>query len=130
MSRSVKAALLSCLIFPGIGHLYLRLYVRGILLLAAAAVLFYFLVSVTLQAAFVVVEEVQDGNVPPDVQVITQLVSKQFEGKVETTNSAAIALMLLWVIGIADSYRVGRAQENLLVTQANSRSETVGRQEY
>jgi len=128
------AALLSGLIFPGIGHLYLRLYIRGMLLITGAAILFYFLVSVTLRAAFVVVEEVQDGKVPPDVQAISQLVSKQFQGKVETTNSAAIALMLLWVIGIADSYRAGRAQEKtqekLLETQANSRSETVGRQEY
>jgi len=111
MRRSTKAALLSGLVFPGMGHLYLRQYVRGALFAGVAGVLLYFITSVAMSVAVDVMEKIQSGDVPLNVESISELVSKQSQGNEESTNIATMAMIALWVIGIADSYREGRAQE-------------------
>lgn len=111
MKQSTKAALLSALIFPGAGHLYLRQYIRGVLLSGVSAVLLYFIVSVAVNTAFEVLDKMQNGEVPPNVEAISELVLKQSQGTDELTNTATLALIVLWVIGIGDSYRQGRRQE-------------------
>jgi TM2 domain-containing membrane protein YozV len=111
MKRSIKAALLSGLVFPGLGHIYLRRYVQGILLGFGAALAIYFVVSTAVHTALDVAEKIEGGGVPLDVKAITDLVSQQSRGTAQLTNIATIALLAFWAIGIADSYRVGRAQE-------------------
>jgi len=111
MRRSTKAALLSGLVFPGMGHLYLRQYVRGALFAGVAGVLLYFITSVAMSVAVDVMGKIQSGDVPLNVESISGLVSKQSQGNEESTNIATMAMIALWVIGIADSYREGRAQE-------------------
>ena len=111
MRRSTKAALLSCFVFPGVGHLYLRQYVRGALLATGAAALIYFIVSVAVNTAYDVAGKIQSGDVQLNVESISDLVSKQSRDSEESTNIATMALIVLWVIGIADSYREGRAQD-------------------
>ena len=65
-----------------------------------------------MNTAFEIAEKIQRGGVPLDVQTIAELVSQQTRTSEESTNSALIALIALWLIGIFDSYRVGRALEN------------------
>ena len=77
---------------------------------AAAAV--YFIASSAMNTAFEIAEKIQRGGVPLDVQTIAELVSQQTRTSEESTNSASIALIALWLIGIFDSYRIGRALEN------------------
>ena len=113
MKRSTKAALLSGLVFPGIGHMYLKRYVHGIILSVGAASATYFIVSVAVNTALEVVEKIQSGDVPLDMGTITDLVSQQSSGSEQSTKTAMIALVACWVIGIADSYRQGRAQEKV-----------------
>jgi TM2 domain-containing membrane protein YozV len=111
VKRSTKAALLSGLVFPGIGHMYLKRYIHGIVLSLGAACAIYFIVSVVVTAALEVSEKIKSGNVPIDMSAITDLVSQQLIGTEKQTNVAMIALVAFWVIGVADSYRQGRAIE-------------------
>jgi hypothetical protein len=111
MKRSTKAALLSGLVFPGLGHIYLKRYAQGRLLVFGAALAIYFVVSTAVHTALDVVEKIEGGGVPLDVKAITDLVSQQSRGTEQLTNIATIAFLAFWAIGIADSYRVGRAQE-------------------
>lgn len=111
MKRSTKAALLSGLVFPGIGHMYLKRYVHGIMLSAGAASAMYFIVSVVVNTALEVTEKIQSGGVPLDVGAITDLVSQQPSSAEQPANIAMIVLVACWVIGVADSYRQGRADE-------------------
>jgi TM2 domain-containing membrane protein YozV len=110
MKRSTKAALLSGLVFPGLGHIYLKRYVQGILLVFGTALAIYVIVSTAVDTALDVVEKIEGGGVPLDVKAITDLVSQQSRGTEQLTDIATIALLAFWAIGIADSYRVGRAQ--------------------
>ena len=111
MRHSTKAALLSGLVFPGVGHLYLKRYLRGALLAAAAGALSYFLVSAAVNSAFDVVGKIQSGDVPPNVESLSALVSKASQANENWTDIATWVLLALWVFGIADSYREGRARD-------------------
>jgi hypothetical protein len=108
---SIKAALLSGLVFPGVGHLYLKRYLRGVLLAAGAAALSYFIVSVAVNSAFDIAGKIQNGDVPLNVESISELVSRDSQGSENSTDIATMALFALWVIGIVDSYRQGRARD-------------------
>jgi len=111
LKRSTKAALLSCFVFPGAGHWYLERFTLGLMLSFGAASAVYFIASSAVNTAFEVAEKIQAGGVPLDVQTIAELVSQQTRTSEESTNSALIALIALWLIGMFDSYRVGRALE-------------------
>lgn len=111
MKISTKAALLSGLVFPGIGHMYLKQYIHGVILSLGAASAIYFIVSVVVTIALEVSEKIQGGNVPLDMGVITDLVSQQLSGAERSMNVVMIGLVVFWVIGVVDSYRQGRAIE-------------------
>ncbi len=111
MNRSTKAALLSGLVFPGIGHMYLKRYAHGVILSVGAASAAYYIVSVAVKAALEVAEKIQSNGAPLDMGAITELVSLQSSGNEQSTNIAMIALVGCWIVGITDSYRQGRAQE-------------------
>jgi uncharacterized membrane protein len=113
VKRSTKAALLSGLIFPGIGHLYLKRYVHGITLCVASAAAIYFIASVAVTTALEVTKKIQSesGGVALDMAAIMDLVSQRSSGDEQSMNIATVALVVCWVIGIVDSYRQGRAQE-------------------
>lgn len=111
MKISTKAALLSGLVFPGLGHMYLKRYIHGVILSLGAASAIYFIVSVVVTTALEVSEKIQGGNVPLDMGAITDLVSQQLSGAERSMNVVMIGLVVIWVIGVVDSYRQGRAIE-------------------
>ena len=108
---SIKAALLSGLVFPGVGHLYLRRWLRGVVLAAGAFAASYFLVSVAVNSAVDIAGKIQAGDVPPNAEAISALVSKASKSNERSTDIATMILLALWAIGIVDSYREGRARD-------------------
>ena len=112
MKISTKAVLLSALVFPGTGHLLLKSYRTGMLLISASLVSLYYLVTTSVEAALQIVDKIQSGEVSPDVASITDLVSKQSAGaEMLWSNVATAVLVICWVIGIIDSYRKGRVRD-------------------
>jgi hypothetical protein len=111
MRYSIKAALLSGLVFPGVGHLYLRRWWRGVLLAAGAAAVSYFLVSVAVDSALDIAGKIEGGAVPLNAEDISALVSKASQSNEQSTDIATAILLALWAIGIVDSYREGRARD-------------------
>ena len=112
MKRSSKAALLSGLIFPGIGHIVLKQYLRGSVLMLSALAAFSIVVSRVFQRALIIVDRVNSGEIPVDTGAIAEMVSNSTSGAdgfIE--NIAVVVLVTCWLIGIIDSYRLGVAQE-------------------
>ena len=110
MNRSTKAALLSALVFPGAGHFFLKKYIPGGILATAACVALYILVSKAVERAVQITDKIQRGEVELDVAAISELVSNHPAGSEDQILSIATAALLIsWLIGIVDSYRVGRA---------------------
>lgn len=112
MKKSTKAVLLSALVFPGAGHLLLKKYIHGAILAGTASYGLYFLISRMIEKALQIAEKIESGEVQPDLAVITELVSSQSTGaEARSLNIATAALIISWLIGIVDSYRVGRAKD-------------------
>jgi len=93
--------------------MYLKRYVSGIILSISAGSAIYYIVSVVMVTAFDVAEKIQSGDVPLEGSAITDLVSQQLSGAEQSTNVAVIVFVILWFIGIVDSYRLGRADEKV-----------------
>jgi TM2 domain-containing membrane protein YozV len=111
VKKSTKAALLSGLVFPGVGHLYLKRWLAGILLFGVAAIATYYIGAVAMDTASVVVEKIQSGAIAPDIDTITALVAQQSSGTAQATNVAESVLLVCWVIGVVGSYWQGRAHD-------------------
>ncbi len=111
MSKSVKAAMLSVFVFPGVGHIFLKRHIPGIVLAGTALAALYFIISERVERALQIIDKIQRGEVQLDVAVITELVSRQPTGTdAELLNFAWTVLIISWLIGVVDSYRVGRVQ--------------------
>ncbi len=112
MKKSIKAAMLSAFVFPGAGHIYLKFYVSGLLLIGVSSAGIYYLVLNMIEKALQIVEKIQLGHVQADATVINQLLSSQTTGnESQLLSIATTAIAICWIIGIIDSYRIGRAQD-------------------
>jgi len=112
MKRSSKAALLSGLIFPGIGHIVLKQYLRGSVLMLFALIALSVVVTRIFQRALTIVDRINSGDIPVDTVAIAEMVSNSTSGADSfIENTALFVLGVCWLIGIIDSYRLGVAQE-------------------
>lgn len=105
----MKAALLSALVFPGAGHIFLKKYIVGGTLACASLLSLYCVISTEVERALQVVEKIQRGEVQPNLAAITDMISMQAMGTdTRLLNIVSILLLFFWVIGIVDSYLAGR----------------------
>lgn len=112
MKRPMKAVLLSTFVYPGAGHILLKKYAASVILIVAASVALYILVSNVLSKAILISDKIVNGEIQPDIEVIRELiVTLQTPAEVQAINIATAFLIIAWLIGIIDSYRVARAQE-------------------
>jgi hypothetical protein len=112
MQKSMKALLLSMLVFPGSGHLYLKKYVTGSVLALISLAALYYLVDTAIEHAMQIVDKIQTGAVTPDVASISALVENQAaSGNTLLANLATTAMLVCWVVGMIDSYRLGKRAE-------------------
>jgi hypothetical protein len=95
MKKSSKAALLSGLIFPGIGHIFLKEYLRGSALVVLSLAALSVVVTIAYQHALLIVDRIISGDVSVEA----------------VENAAVIVLVACWLAGIIDSYRLGAVQE-------------------
>ena len=113
MNKPTKAALLSAFVFPGVGHFFVKKYMVGMALSGASLVGIYWLVTQVVDRAQQITAQIQRGELPLDVATITELVAQQPTGaETQMLDLATGVLIIAWVIGIVDSYRVGRAQQH------------------
>ncbi len=113
MKKASKAALLSALIFPGAGHFYLKKYLPGVVLFGVALFGFSQLITDIVEKSLLITEQIQTGTVPLDVKTITGLLATTSSGNdVQSINIIGIILLVCWLAGIIDSYRIGRIQDS------------------
>ena len=112
MKKSMKAALLSGLVFPGVGHLILKKYAAAAVLAGTTCAALYFLIAEAVEKAVQISEQIQSGKIPSDMASISVEISRMTAaGDTRLLNIATGALIIAWLIGIVDSYRVGRTAD-------------------
>ena len=112
MRQSLKAALFSALLFPGSGHFLLRKHIRGALLAGISIACILLLIVTAVDIAQQVSDEMLSGRIPLDPARITDEVSKRIADSGSLRASLSTYLLLAcWLVGIVDSWRVGRLLE-------------------
>jgi TM2 domain-containing membrane protein YozV len=108
MNRSVKAALISGLVFPGAGHLYLRHPLRGCLFLLPALLGAYVYTSDMMTRVSAMLDQVLAGRVAPDPAAIAAKLDAQGGGSAFVA-ACGIVFLLCWIGSIIDSFVVARS---------------------
>ena len=108
MQQSVKAALLSGMIFPGIGQISLGYKKRGWSIILVNCILFYLIISKVIQQATSIVEKMQQDGLALDIESISKQTSELVGFSDNSSlNTLLILLILGWLISIIDAYILG-----------------------
>jgi hypothetical protein len=112
MNYSIKATLLSALIFPGLGQLLLKYYKTGISLAILAFVCIVTVVSQAMSKALSIVEQIeQQGGSPDPVQIAAQIEQLSQQYDTHMINLAMSGLILCWFVSVVHAYFAGRARD-------------------
>lgn len=107
MKTSTKAALVSALVFPGVGHFLLKRGARGCLFLVPAALAVATILRRTLQLADTLLDQINSGALPLDPALISERIAAA-GGDGMAVNLASLVCLACWIGAIADTIWIGR----------------------
>jgi hypothetical protein len=109
MKPSVKAALWSALVFPGLGQLLaLRRPLRGCAFLVPAVVALAYLLGRLLPLVNALGEQLANGTLAPDPDLIAQRVAEAGLGGTGPS-LALLVCTVCWIGSVADAFLAGAA---------------------
>jgi hypothetical protein len=109
MRQSTKAALLSGLIFPGVGQISTARKKRGWIFVALTIFNTYLILHEVITKAFEVVETMQKSGVEIDVESISNATSglSSFSDNIYL-NTLLITLIVIWLYSVFDAYFIDK----------------------
>jgi len=112
MNNAVKGALLSGLVLPGLGQLVLRQYRRGAVIMLAVLLSLAVIVVDIVQQALVILEKIELQGDAIDIDAISNAAAQESarSGGV-TINILMLVVVVCWVAGTVDAYRIGRKKD-------------------
>ena len=112
MNNAVKGALLSGLVFPGLGQVMLKHYKRGIALMFAVSVgLLVVIVKVT-QQAFTILEKIESEGRGVGMRAISKAATQAFNASDSLIYGfVSLWIIFCWIIGVVDAYTAGRKKD-------------------
>ncbi|MFT5162710.1 MAG: hypothetical protein ACI9FJ_001287 [Alteromonadaceae bacterium] len=112
MNKSIKAALLSALVYPGAGHFFLKKYPVCLALVGAFSVPLYLVLSELVEKTNVVIAQIQNGEIPLNVPAISEAITNLISGTTEQELTIKVYVMIIvWIIAALDAYRIGHIKE-------------------
>lgn len=109
MNQSIKSSLLSALVFPGVGQLYLKRYRIASLLIITVLACLYFIVMEAVEQAMNILEQIEASGTAINTSNIVEMSTRAANNADTTTTSIATALIVIcWFVGIVDAYRSGK----------------------
>ena len=112
MKNALKGALLSGLVFPGLGQLALKRYPRGFALMLTVMAALYVMVVTAVQQAYAILDRIETEGGSPDIDAIT-LAAEQTAAASGNQVITAVSLLIVgcWIFGIIDAYRIGKQKD-------------------
>lgn len=109
MRKSTIAVLLSALVLPGSGHLYLKRPGRGIALIGISLATLWIILAQAMRQAAAVVDRLETEGGALDPAHISDLVVQTSNSSGSTLGTiATVVLVGCWLFGIVDAWRLGR----------------------
>src|SRR5512135_2639603 len=112
MKNSLKGALLSGLVFPGLGQVVLSHYRRGIAFILTASITLLVIVGKAVQHAFAILEKIEaEGGVLSMNTIMNAVTRASTPSESLTFKLLLYLLIFIWIIAIGDGYRVGKKKD-------------------
>ncbi|MBT9569385.1 MAG: hypothetical protein IV085_13940 [Thiobacillus sp.] len=106
MSRTTIAVMLSALVLPGAGQVYLKRYWRGGVFAAASLACMWVIMAEILRRASSVLAQIEAGAGAPDVAQIASLAALASQGAgTGRLPLVTLLLALCWIASVADAFR-------------------------
>jgi acid phosphatase family membrane protein YuiD len=112
MKNSMKGALLSGLVFPGLGQIALKRYWRGFALMLAVMAGLYIMIVTALQQAYIILDRIEAEGGMPDSDTISQAAAQAAAASDSPMITAVSVLIIVcWIVGIVDAWRIGKQKD-------------------
>jgi hypothetical protein len=112
MKKSLKGALLSGLVFPGIGQIALKQNTRGMTLICIILVSLGVMIAKGTQIALGVLQEIESKGGILDMQTISSVSESAVSASDSYIMHGSILLIIFcWIFGMIDAYRIGKKQD-------------------
>jgi hypothetical protein len=112
MNNSLKGALLSGVIFPGLGQVVLKHYKRGIVLMFTVFASLMVVVIKAVQDALTILEKIELEGGIIDIQTITDAATQAASTIDSRIYKLGFSLIVIcWVFGVVDAYRIGKKRD-------------------
>lgn len=113
MKVSYKAALLSTFVFPGAGHLYLKRYRRGLVILFFVIIGLGYLIWSATEAVLDRLDDamlrVQGGAT--NLKELSDIVGSKMSTTDPYLDAAFYVIVCFWIFAVIDAYRIGKQRE-------------------
>jgi hypothetical protein len=112
MKNSMKGALLSGLVFPGLGQIALKRYWRGFALMLVVMAGLYIMIVTAVQQAYIILDSIEAEGGMPDSDTISQAAAQAAAASDSPMITAVSVLLLVcWIVGIIDAWRIGKRKD-------------------
>ena len=106
LSQILKAVLLSALVFPGCGHLYLRQYQPAAVFTLLTLSCLLVLLNTAMDIAGQLASQIESGQLALNITAIQQAIEQQlYAAESLATSVSSWLLLVCWLVAIVDSYR-------------------------
>jgi hypothetical protein len=108
MKASTKAALLSGLVYPGIGQLFYHAYLRATFLVVFFSITVYLYLEEVMSKYQPLIDKVKSGEVALSSQALIHEMTKHpIILDPLLVSKLTYTLLICWLVGIVDAYRIG-----------------------
>lgn len=112
MKNSLKGALLSGLVFPGLGQMVLQQAKRGAALMLITLLSMAVIVVKTVQKAFAVLEKMKAEGAAMDIRAVSDAAAQATTASESfLLNALLLVIVVCWIFGIVDAYRIGKRKD-------------------
>ncbi|MFV2081434.1 MAG: hypothetical protein ACC669_06175 [bacterium] len=112
MKYSLKGALLSGVVFPGLGQIILKRYKRGLVLMLTVSASLIVLAIKATQYAFTVLNKIELEGGVIDLKTIMDAATQASSTSASLVfNLGLFLIVVCWIFGTLDAYRIGRKMD-------------------
>jgi TM2 domain-containing membrane protein YozV len=110
MKRAVKAALLSALVFPGMGQMYLKRYVRGLIPMVLALAGLGVLIAQATVSALRDLEKMQIQGGLVDISAVANRAAASSASGDGYSPLVVPLIAICWLYSVIDAYLLGKGE--------------------
>ncbi len=108
MKNALKAALLSCFVFPGLGQIYLKRYKRGLIMMIIVLLALGIIIRTVIVSALESLKAIESGGGIADMETVSNLARIDSVHSGINLNFILLFVLCCWLFSVVDAYRIGK----------------------